>query len=168
MSSPAGQREVFPVRLHANGEEAWFLWESSDASDFFWSNDEGLLTADDLPSIMSNADLSAGDVKLGGQSFFDVDGALRSLRTNSSVDPELMIDIWNLLTDLFMTISGSKERFHADLSETYDAYFSRCEVAGFVGIQPETLASQDVINAIRVLEDGVTMISGVKERLKCK
>lgn len=76
-----------------------------------------------------------------------------------------MIDIWNLLTDLFRTISGSDGRFHADLSETYDAYFSRCEVACFVGLQPETLASQDVINAIKVLEDGVTMISGVKERL---
>lgn len=161
MSSPADQREVFPVRLRANGDEAWFLWESSDAGDYFWGEDEGLLVAEDLPSIMSKADLSAGNVKVGGQSFFDVDGALRSLRATSSVDPELMIDIWNLLTDLFRTISGSRDRFHADLSETYDVYFSKCEVAGFVGLQPDTLASQDVMNAIKVLEDGVTMISGV-------
>lgn len=161
MSSPADQREVFPVRLRANGEDAWLLWESSDAGDYFWGKDGGLLVAEDLPSILSKADLSAGNVKVGEESFFDVDGALRSLRATSSVDPELMIDIWNLLTDLFRTISGSKDRFHADLSETYDAYFSGCEVAGFVGLQPETLASQDVMNAIKVLEDGVAMISGV-------
>lgn len=161
MSSSADQREVFPVRLRANGEEAWLLWESSDAGDYFWRKGEGLLVAEDLPSIMLKADLSAGNVKVGGQSFFDVDGALRSLRATSSVDPELMIDIWNLLTDLFRTFSGSKDRFHADLSETYDGYFSRCEVAGFVGLQPNTLASQDVMNAIKVLEDGVTMISAV-------
>lgn len=161
MLSPADQREVFPVRLRANGEEAWFLWESSDAGDHIWGKDEGLLVAQDLPSIMSKADLSAGNVKVGGPSFFDVDGALRSLRETSSVDPELMIDIWNLLTDLFRTISGSNDRFHADLSETYDVYFSKCEVAGFVGLQPDALSSQDVMNAIKVLEDGVTMISGV-------
>lgn len=161
MSSPVVQREVFPVGLRANDEEAWFLWESTNAGDFFWIKDEGLLAADDLLSIMSKAALSAEYVKVGGQSFFDLDGALRSLRATSSVDPELMIDVWNLLTDLFRTISGSDGRFHADLSETYDAYFSRCEVAGFVGLQPETLASQDVMNAIKVHEDGVTMISGV-------
>lgn len=66
MSSPADQREVFPVRLRANEEEAWFLWESTDAGDFFWSKDEGPLAADDLPSIMSKAGLSAVNVKVGG------------------------------------------------------------------------------------------------------
>lgn len=153
------QREVFPVRLRANGKEAWFLWESTDATDFFWSNEEGVLVAEDWPILMSKADVLAEHVKVGDHSFFDVDGALKSLREASIVDPELMIDIWNLLTDLFGTISGSKDRFHADLSDTYDAYFSRCEVAGFVGILPGPLSSEDVKNAIKVLVDGAKMVS---------
>ncbi|WP_282295259.1 hypothetical protein [Stenotrophomonas sp. PS02289] len=157
----ADEREVFPVRLCVNGEEAWFLWESSDAGDFFWSNEQGVLVAEDWPTLMSSADLPAGGVRVGDQSFFNVDAALRSLRESSSVDPELMIDIWNLLTDLFRTVSGSNARFHAGLSDTYDAYFSRCEVADFVGVQPGTPSSLDVKNAIKVLEDGATMIAGV-------
>lgn len=153
------QREVFPVRLRANGKEAWFLWESSDAADFFWSNEEGVLVAEDWPVLMSEVDQLDKRLKVGDHSFFDVDGALRSLRETSRVDPELMIDIWNLLTDLFRTISGSRDRFHVDLSDTYDAYFSRCEVAGFVGIIPDVLSSEDVKNALKVLEDGAKMIS---------
>ena len=147
------------MRLRANGEEAWFLWESSDAGDFFWSNDEGVLAAEDWPTLLHKSDVLAGRVKIGEESFFDVDGAMRSLRTASSVDPELVIDIWNLLTDLFKTISGSNDRFHAELSDTYDCYFSKCEVAGFVGIQPGIISTQNIKNAIRVLEDGASMIN---------
>jgi len=161
IAASAGQREVFPVRLHANGVEVWFLWESSDAGDFFWANDDGVLVAYDCLVMISKLDLSSEAVKVGDQSYFDLDGALRALRETSSIDPELMIDIWNVLTDLFRTISGGKERFHSDFSDTYDSYFSRCEVAGFVGIRPDDLSSKDVKNAIKVLEDGLAMIGGV-------
>ena len=156
------------MRLRANGEEAWFLWESSDAGDFFWSSGGGVLTAEDWPALLHKADALAGYLRIGEESFFDLDGAMRSLRTASSVDPELMIDIWNLLTDLFRTLSGSNDRFHADLSDTYDRYFSRCEVAGFVGMPPGIISPQDLRNAISVLEDGASMIKQALGRTSTK
>ncbi|WP_313348759.1 hypothetical protein [Stenotrophomonas sp.] len=158
-SNPTHDREVFPVGLRANHVDVWLAWESpGSGADYFWATEEGILHADSLSVMLEEIHRVDGGVKVGIDAYFDVDGALRCLREHAAVDPELMIDIWNLLTDLSRTHSGRGEFFRADLSDTYDAYFSRCEVAEFVGLEEGEISAEDLENAGKVLKDGIALI----------
>jgi hypothetical protein len=153
------EREVFPVRLRANRTDTWLAWETPDGPAYFWATEEGVLYADSLSGLLEEIDRIDAGASVGCESYFDLDGALRCIRERAAVDPELMIDIWNLLTDLSRTFSGTREIFRADLSDTYDVYFSRCEVAEFVGLGADEVSAANAENASEVLEEGLVLIA---------
>ena len=51
------------------------------------------------------------------------------------------------------------------VSGTYESFFSRCEVGAAVGMDTEIISGADVACAIRVLEDGLAMIEGLRRSL---
>jgi hypothetical protein len=159
------KREVFPIRLRANHADVWLAWESPDSGrDYFWATEEGVLRADSLSGLHEEIHRVDGGAKVGSDAYFDVDGALRCLHEHADVDPELIIDIWNLLTDLSRTVSGTREFFRADLSATYDAYFSRCQAAEFVQFEGGEPSAEDAANARKVLEGGIALIAEAVQR----
>lgn len=108
--------------------------------------------------------MSAYDgVSVEGETFYDMDGCLIALREGRAQNAELVVEVWNILSDLSSTILGERRKFHPEHADSYDAFFSQCEVAGFVGMAPEPISKGDITNAIAVLESGVTLVLGVAD-----
>lgn len=132
--------EVFPVGFLAGGNEIWLAWESVESRDRFLQDERGFLPAESLAEI-SRMIMNAYDgVSVEGETFYDMDSCLIALREGCAKNPELLVEVWNILSGLSSTILGERRKFHPGHADSYDAFFSQCEVAGFVGMAPEPIS----------------------------
>ena len=67
------------------------------------------------------------------------------------------------MTDLSRVIDNAPNQlFHAELMETYDIFFSQCEVAQSLGLRSISIARRDLDRALVVLRDGRRMVQGIQ------
>lgn len=91
--------------------------------------------------------------------------SLAQLRAGRVADAELIIDIWNLFTDLFRALgAGPRQMFFRQHRHSYDVFFSRCGVAEMVDIDAQTVGADDILRAAQVLEAGVAMMLECRAR----
>lgn len=150
--------EIFPVHLAINGQAIWLGWMSSDSGDCFVANANRIVWSSTCPGLWSAIDAVWTVYQRGEPSFFNVDLALEHLRHDRIGDIELLMNIWNLLTDFHNTGGRRARLFHERHFDTYQTLFANCEVADWVGVEHQDVELTQVRSARVVIEDGVAMI----------
>lgn len=118
-------RGLYPVCLHLNSQDFWVAWcpEDEEYPDHFlemrgmlvWSSERKLLCQ--FISKFCSAECNSES------SFFDFDYLLQQLDTKFIVAPELLLNVWNLLSDLTSTRRNMKPGpFCRELAGAIDQY----------------------------------------------
>ncbi|WP_313436904.1 hypothetical protein [Stenotrophomonas sp.] len=151
--------EVFPTCMRAGGHEHWFAWAMPDDGDCLQSHQGRVICAADEAALRKMLDQAMPDIAVGECSHLDLDAALAELRQGRVTDVEAIIDIWNLLTDLFRALgAGPRQMFFPNYLDSYDAFFSCCVVAEMVEMAPQSIDPDDIANVVEVFEAGRAMV----------
>lgn len=149
---------IYPVGVVGGKRIIWFAWVSGDH--------DRLMSSTGRPVCDSSKEGLEGQVAARGrvldwegESIIDLDSLVSSVDSGREVDPGKVVDAWNFMTDLFRVIDNApRQLFHAESMDTYDAFFSQCEVAQSLGLRSISIARRDLDRALAVLRDGMRMV----------
>lgn len=153
---------IYPVGVAGGMRIIWFAWVSGDHDRVMSSN--GRPVCDSSKEGLEGQVAARGRVlDWEGESVIDLDSLISSVDSGREVDPGEVVDAWNFMTDLSRVIDNAPNQlFHAELMETYDIFFSQCEVAQSIGLRSISIARRDLDRALVVLRDGRQMVQGIQ------
>lgn len=91
----------------------------------------------------------------------DFESLIDLIDSEVGVSPDAAIDAWNFMTDLFRVANAPRKIFHADMIDTYDTFFSQCEIARAVGLAAVSISRRDLNRAKTVLQNGLQMVISI-------
>lgn len=135
---------MYPVGVVGGKRIIWFAWVSGDHDRVMSSN--GRPVCDNSKEGLEGQVAARGRVlDWEGESIIDLDSLVSSVDSGREVDPGKVVDAWNFMTDLFRVIGNApKQLFHAELMDSYDAFFSQCEVTQSLGLRSISIARRDL------------------------
>ena len=153
--------DIYPVGIAAQGRVVWFAWVS-DEYDYVLSKNGRPVSAGSRERLNYEVAACEGAVDWEGESLLDFESLINSVDSGVEVSPDAVIDAWNFMTDLFRVVANAPRRmFHADMIDTYDTFFSQCEIARAVGLAAVSISRRDLDRAKIVLQNGLQMVLSI-------
>lgn len=153
--------DIYPVGIAAHGRIVWFAWVSDDY-DHVLSKKGSPVSAGSKEGLDHEVAACDGALDWEGESLLDVESLISSVDSGVGVSPDAVIDAWNFMTDLFRVVEKSpRKMFHADMMDTYDAFFSQCDIARTVGLASVSISRRDLDRAKIVLQNGLQMVLSI-------
>jgi hypothetical protein len=153
--------DIYPVGVAAHGRVVWFAWVSDDY-DYVLSKNGRPVSAGSKEDLDYEVAACDGTLDWEGESLLDFESLISSIDSGVGVSPDAVIDAWNFMTDLFRVVANApRKMFHVDMIDTYDSFFSQCEIARAVGLTSVSISRHDLDRAKIVLEDGLQMVLSI-------
>lgn len=151
--------EVFPLRISLRGRQLWLGWISAEPWDYFVNESGSIAWSLTRIGLLRELSRIKYNYIQGSDSFFDLDEVLGGLRDGRIVDANLMLNLWNIFTDFYNTISGQRVRlFSPKNKKAYDALFANSDAAKVIGIEHAYICAHDLQAILNVMEAGSEML----------
>lgn len=155
------KQEVFPVRIALRGREIWLGWVSAESGNYFVQDQGAVVWAPTREGLLSELSRAGGGRVRQDDTLLDLDGAISALRDGGFVDADLLVELWNILSDFYNTVHMPRVAlFSPEDVATYDALFANCGIGNALELEPTPLGEHHLQTVFKVMERGSAMIAG--------
>lgn len=159
--------KMYPVCLHARGDEHWFAWRHADDPDDAIERDaDGVLWSSTLPGLAAAWRTRHPGIDIAPDvTVVDLDALIAGLRSTDAPDFEALLNALNLLDDVMLASSEAAQSaiFGGIPSrrDLYDVVFSQTCAGEIIEVPVQPLTDVDRRVLADWLQTGVEMVRAV-------
>jgi hypothetical protein len=155
------KQEVFPVRIALREREIWLGWVSAESGNYFVQDQDAIVWSPTRAGLLGELSRAGGGRARQDDTLLDLDGAINALRDGRFVDADLLVELWNILSDFYNTVHMPRvSLFSPEDVATYDALFANCDIGNALELEPTPLGEHHLQTVLKLMERGSAMIAG--------
>lgn len=151
---------VFPIEFIFETGPLWLCWVSPEEGRNFFLQQNGHLifskrSKDELMNAARQYDPS---ILQDEACSYDLKKIFEFMQQDNLRCKEIILDVWNLFTDLSYTLGNRESLFCEEYTVAYWKLFSNSEAAPIVDVESQELSTEEIKNITYVFRKGCAML----------